>query len=59
MYPHKTIATAAREDLKSLDSDNSDTFSRESVYIAMIGGTVAVAVILILILLVVLINMRR
>ena len=58
MYP-AAKTTAAKEDFKKLESDNSDTFSRESVYIAMIGGTVVVAVILILILLVVLINMRR
>ena len=59
LHPTATTTTAIKEAFKSRDSDIKDSFSKESVYIAMIGGAVSVVVILILILLVVLINNLR
>ena len=40
-------------------SDSSDIFSKESVYLAMIGGIVVVVLVLIIILLVGLVSIRR
>ena len=59
LHPTTTTTTAIREAFKSRDRDGKDSFSKESVYIAVIGGAVAVVVLLIIILLVVLIKNRR
>ena len=47
------------EALTSMNSDNRDAISEESVYIALVVGTAVLAVVLIIILLLVLINIKR
>ena len=59
LHPTTTTTTGIKEAFKSRDRDGKDSFSKESVYIAMIGGAGAIVVLLIIILLVVLINNRR
>ena len=56
---HPTQKTAIREAFKHPESDSRDTFSAESVYMAMIGGALAVSVVLIIILVLVILNARR
>ena len=51
--------TTTNEALTSMNSDNRDAFSEESVYIALVVGTAVLAVVLIIILLLVLINIKR
>ena len=51
--------TTTNEALTSMNSDNRDAFSEESVYIALVVGTAVLSVVLIIILLLVLMNIKR